>query len=202
MNKKNQWIASKVGQGSRIDARRRLLVNLVVSFFLILCVGVRVGLGITSPQEKVKKENLPSSEVKITTERIVHLDLFPSPKKRFQTPVRNIFLPSLRGITNRDIQGGTSLTSQQGASSGGEGTLDVSQAESTSGWNIFLEYVGYIKSSGEIVALILYQNQPWVVRAGDVLDDGSVVSAISEETVEIIGPNKEKKIFRFIEEKP
>jgi len=41
-----------------------------------------------------------------------------------------------------------------------------------------------------------------VVRSGDILDDGSVISAISEEEIEILGPNKEKKIFRFIEEKP
>jgi len=81
-------------------------------------------------------------------------------------------------------------------------TLDTPQGESTSSWNITLEYVGYIKSADGVVALLIYQSQPWVVRSGDILDDGSVISAISEEEIEILGPNKEKKIFRFIEEKP
>jgi hypothetical protein len=37
---------------------------------------------------------------------------------------------------------------------------------------------------------------------GDVLEDGSLISAISEDELEITGPNKEKKTFRLIEEKP
>jgi len=160
-------------------------------------------MGQKAPRQKVQAKL--KSEIKKQGEvgrnnRVIHIDLLTRKKRNFQPPLRNIFLPQLKG--SKDLA--ASMLAQEGASSQAmtesfPGKADAAQKE---GWGIFLQYVGFIKSPDRIVALVVYQNQPWVVKIGDVLEDGSVVSAISEDEIEITGPSGKKKTFRLIEERP
>ncbi|HDJ22695.1 MAG TPA: hypothetical protein ENF17_02230 [Candidatus Aminicenantes bacterium] len=187
----------EIKQTDQLKAKGRIWIL----FCLLIWLSASSGQSMLQPQAKVKKTTSTFSPKKAVEEQIVHVELLPA-KKNFEAPVRNIFLPSWRGASSQNVPEGVSLTSEQGVYPQNKMTLDTPQGESTSSWNITLEYVGYIKSADGVVALLIYQSQPWVVRSGDILDDGSVISAISEEEIEILGPNKEKKIFRFIEEKP
>jgi len=176
---------------------------------LVLAVFMTVfGLGLIGKkglpqnlQPKIKSE-IKKKAVVEQNSRIIHLDLLTQKRRKFQPPLRNIFLPQLKGI--KKLRDAMLAMEKEGA---GSEALPGSSPEKTgqvqdNASNIFLQYIGFIKSPERIVALVVYQGQPWVVRVGDVLVDGSEVSAISEEEIEITGPDKKKKTFRLIEEKP
>ncbi|MCP2620097.1 hypothetical protein NLC35_02490 [Candidatus Aminicenantes bacterium AC-334-K16] len=171
-------------------------------FIPVIFILIMAGIGLAQKHQPEPRGNSNKKTVIERNERIVHIELLSKKKKKFQPPLRNIFLPRWSRGTNLGLQKIAPARGEEGSAGAEESLQGEVSSNKTVTWNIFLEYIGYIKSQGRIVALILYQNQPWAVKVGDVLEDGSLISAISEDELEITGPNKEKKTFRLIEEKP
>lgn len=130
---------------------------------------------------------------KVKTERLVRMDLIESIKKDFEPPLRNIF--TFQHYSQGDASEGKeeeSFTQISGESR--------DRRESQNRTDFFLEYVGYIKSKDKMVALIIFQGRALAVQEGELLEDGSVVALVSEESIEVTGTSSQKSTFYLKEE--
>lgn len=153
----------------------------LAAVFAILCLVSSVG---ASPQETKAKKT--PEQVARESKPIVRKDLLVFGKGQILPPRRDIFRPGFYGFP--------------AASPGFPFRPPVSKpqtpkVEEPPAFVLNLIYVGSVRSSGKIVALVIRDGQTTPVAEGDEVIPGYKVVRVTPDEIEIEGPNSERKTF-------
>ncbi len=143
-----------------------------MSLTVALCAG----------QEKSQKK-----EASEETGSLIRKELLIKPKHKLQPPRRNIF--TLR--RNRSESAGIVPVNPR------QNPQEIAEAarEESSAVLLNLRYIGHIRSDGNIVALIIFEDTAFAVEKGEIISEGIQVGAIHPTFIEIIGPDSVKRKY-------
>ncbi|MFW6159735.1 MAG: hypothetical protein ACOC57_01170 [Acidobacteriota bacterium] len=161
---------------------------LLISLLFLTAISLQLVQGEDFPAQKHKEQS------KVKTERLIRMDLIELINKDFKPPLRNIF------TFQPDTEEGLSSLGQEREAVTQRSEISGVNRENQNQLNLFFEYVGYVKSKDKIVALIIFQGTAVAVQEGDLLEDGSVVALVSEESLEVTGTSGQKHTFYLKEE--
>jgi len=127
---------------------------------------------------------------------LVRKDLLLKKKGELGPPKRNIF--SLQTFAPApDVSGSQTIpavTNAAGAKPPQGGQAQAAQAEVLQPVFDF-RYIGYVRSSRKVTAVVIYNGLPYPVSEGDALGQEIRILKITAKEIEIQGPNSGKKTF-------
>ncbi len=126
-----------------------------------------------SQEEKVSRPSRSS---------LIRMDLLKRNKQPLKPPLRNIFAPNRGGIQ-------PARPGRPGGADQAEGEDPDEDAGSTPAEDVLpkglarvnLRYIGYVRSAERTIAVIMFQGQPLAVHAGEMIEEGVTIVAITPE---------------------
>jgi hypothetical protein len=134
-----------------------------------------------------KKPSPPSKE---TTGSLLRKDLLAMPPAEAAAPLRDIFRPG-SGSLREPVE---SIEAHRATPSGQSGNAAPGSMVTPS-LSFVLDYIGYIRSSHKIIALIILDGQARAVVEGEEILPGVKVSKVGPEFLEVSGPSAGKMKF-------
>jgi hypothetical protein len=145
-----------------------------------LCVASSLA---SSPQETRAKKN--PDQIAGKSKPIVRKDLLVFGKGQIPSPRRDIFRPGTYGMP-----ASAPMTAMRPVPKS-----RAPKVEEPPAFVLNLVYVGSVRSSGKIVALVLRDGQTMPVAEGDEVVPGYKVVRVTPDEIEVEGPNSERKTF-------
>ncbi|MGZ4886270.1 MAG: hypothetical protein ACXVJK_01030 [Candidatus Aminicenantales bacterium] len=146
----------------------------------ILCLASYLA---SSPQETRAKKN--PDQIAGKSKPIVRKDLLVFGKGQILPPRRDIFRPGFYGMP---------ASAPMIAVRPARKSLPP-KVEEPPAFVLNLVYVGSVRSSGKIVALVIRDGQTMSVAEGDEVVPGYKVVRVTPDEIEVEGPNSERKTF-------
>ena len=142
--------------------------------------------GVALPQDPPVKA---AEEIK----PLLRTDLLRSLDTTLKPPRRNIFSPEKAVDRTGTMEG-----QLPGAENPEEGVFDPEEDSSpgevqTSA--ISMRYLGYVRAANKIVALVMHEGMASAVQTGDLIGVGLQIGEITEETIEVVGPDSKSHSF-------
>jgi hypothetical protein len=143
-----------------------------------MSLAVALWAGQEKPQKKEASEETGS---------LIRKELLINPKQKLRPPRRNIFtLRRSRGEEAGIVPVNTRPNPQEISETAGEESSKVL---------LNIRYIGHIRSDGNIVALIIFEDAAFAVEKGEIISEGIQVGTIHSTFIEIIGPDSVKRKF-------
>ncbi len=161
--------------------KKILAVSLLFSLGIGLCLWAEEGI----LQKKKPKE----MEIK----SLIRKELLSRDRKKLEPPRRNIFSPQNPGKIE-------TFQNEKRIAGNPQEIAPISDEEHPLP-SLNIRYIGYIRSGEKIVGLIIFEGNAWAVEKGEVISARVKVGEITQEEIEIIGPNSEKRKFSLEGEK-
>jgi hypothetical protein len=146
--------------------------------------GVLAGTAVTQSANKTSGEKEKKS--------LIRMDLLKVQKEEIGAPKRNIFSPQ---SSSRNGPVPTLATPQANIEAEGQGQIQGDEAQTPPVFNINLRYIGFIKSPGKIIGLIILEGQVMAVAEGEVVSEGIRIGKISPQDIDIIMPDSTTRKF-------
>lgn len=146
----------------------------------ILCLASSLA---AAPQETKAKK--PPEQIAGESTPIVRKDLLVFGKGQIPSPRRDIFRPGYYGMP-----ASAPITAMRPAPKS-----QAPKVEKPPAFVLNLVYVGSVRSSGKIVALVIRDGQTMPVAEGDEVVPGYKVVRVTPDEIEVEGPNSERKTF-------
>ncbi len=154
------------------------LCSLVVVFSLGLSFLVGAGLQEAAPKPPQKEE----------AKSLIRMDLLRLSKTETGLPKRNIFAPRSPSSPFPPLQPQDDLGLNEAAT-------PPSKEQERPTFNVNLRYIGYIESSGRMIALVILEGQTLAVAEGEVISEGIRIGKISRAEIEVILPDSTTRKF-------
>jgi hypothetical protein len=148
--------------------------------FAILCLVS--SMGVSSQETRAKKS---PEQVAGESKPIVRKDLLVFGKGQILPPRRDIFRPGYYGTP----ASGPMIATRPALKP------QTPKVEEPPAFVLNLVYVGSVRSSGKIVALVIRDGQTMPVAEGDEVVPGYKVVRVTPDEIEVEGPNSERKTF-------
>ena len=149
---------------------------IIVICFMSLAVALWAG------QEKSQKK-----EESEETGSLIKKELLIKPKQKLSPSRRNIFTLRRSGSEGARI---TPVNSRPNTQEIAEATVEESSVALLN-----IRYIGHIKSDGNIVALIIFEDAAFAVEKGEIISEGIRVGEIHPTYIEIIGSDSVKRKY-------
>ena len=165
----------------------RMLKPLAAVAVLVLAVGSCAAQTRTRPPAKPSPPEERNS--------LLRMDLLQLPQEGMTPPQRNIFAPGARTSRPADIvpQGGQPGTLDNQAVD--TSVLSAGEAATPPVMTVDIRYIGFIKSSQRMIALVVYEGRAVAVVEGEVVSEGVRIGKITREQVEIVLPDSSTRAF-------
>lgn len=160
---------------------------------LALVVVFVLAVGSTTAQTRTRSADKPSSLEE--RKSLLLMDLLRQPQEGMTPPQRNIFAPGVRTGRRTDF---VSPGSQPWEPDDQPAEMPGLTPWGTAGPPVIaisLRYIGFIQSSGRMIALVVFEGQAVAVAEGEVLGERTRIGKITREQVEIVLPDSPTRAF-------
>jgi len=162
-----------------------MLFKKVFLFFLVV-LGVCFCLAANG--DKVEVENVAKKiSEDVVGKGLIRKDLLFEKKEKLGPPRRNIFSPHAASKTPDE-----SLPEEAGISQKIPSQFREDSGEYSEGTKPDLQYLGYVKSSQKIIALIILEGEALAVAEDEMIGAEIRVGKVTSEEIELIGASSQK----------